>query len=243
MTAPKVEAQQAAGSNPCKLTECQGKPRCVTCALMDRADAYLAAKEPPKPQVPAVAALADAIDALDATLDENVPYERTPVYEAMAAVKQAYRALATPQPPAQPQAHADLREALAWIEKEAVDLRVCGLPNKEAKARNALEAVRAAAGTLVEQRAELMRTWFVLKDFGAHPGRTDDKLSDCVRAALSAPPPAQAAEPWSAEEAVELAHRAGFSGTCWTVGPEELVHMLNMVACPPPAASAEGKKS
>ena len=34
------------------------------------------------------------------------------------------------------------------------------------------------------QREELLRTWFVLKDAGHHPGRTDDRLSDCVRRAL-----------------------------------------------------------
>jgi hypothetical protein len=37
------------------------------------------------------------------------------------------------------------------------------------------------------QREELMRTWFVLKEFGHHPGRTDDRLSDCVRRALESP--------------------------------------------------------
>jgi hypothetical protein len=36
------------------------------------------------------------------------------------------------------------------------------------------------------QNEELMRTWFVLKDFGFHPGRTDDRLADCVRSAFSA---------------------------------------------------------
>lgn len=35
------------------------------------------------------------------------------------------------------------------------------------------------------QREELDRTWHVLKDFGAHPGRTDDRLADCVRASLT----------------------------------------------------------
>ena len=34
------------------------------------------------------------------------------------------------------------------------------------------------------QREELLRTWFVLKEHGHHPGRTDDRLSDCVRRAL-----------------------------------------------------------
>lgn len=43
---------------------------------------------------------------------------------------------------------------------------------------------RAHAATLASQNAEIMRTWFVLKEFGAHPGRTDDRLSDCVRRAL-----------------------------------------------------------
>ena len=34
------------------------------------------------------------------------------------------------------------------------------------------------------QHEELLRTWFVLKEYGHHPGRTDDRLSDCVRRAL-----------------------------------------------------------
>jgi hypothetical protein len=37
------------------------------------------------------------------------------------------------------------------------------------------------------QREELMRTWFVLKELGHHPGRTDDRLSDCVRRGLESP--------------------------------------------------------
>lgn len=36
------------------------------------------------------------------------------------------------------------------------------------------------------QCEELLRTWFVLKEYGHHPGRTDDRLSDCVRRALAA---------------------------------------------------------
>jgi hypothetical protein len=40
------------------------------------------------------------------------------------------------------------------------------------------------------------------------------------------------AQPWSESDAVALAHRAGFAGTAWHVGPEELVHLLNMVAAP-----------
>lgn len=30
-------------------------------------------------------------------------------------------------------------------------------------------------------REEIMKTWFVLKEAGSHPGRTDDKLGECVR--------------------------------------------------------------
>ncbi len=36
------------------------------------------------------------------------------------------------------------------------------------------------------QREELLRAWFVLKEFGHHPGRTDDTLSECLRRALAA---------------------------------------------------------
>lgn len=58
--------------------------------------------------------------------------------------------------------------------------------------------------------------------------------------AASAPvaPPVQAVAPWSEADVVALAHRAGFAGTCWTMGPEELVHLLNLAAAPavaPPA--------
>lgn len=35
---------------------------------------------------------------------------------------------------------------------------------------------------------------------------------------------------WSDTEDVALAYQAGLSGTCWTIGPEELAHILNMVA-------------
>lgn len=45
------------------------------------------------------------------------------------------------------------------------------------------------------QREELLRTWFVLKEYGHHPGRTDDRLSDCVRRALG---PNVGVEPHSA---------------------------------------------
>lgn len=41
-----------------------------------------------------------------------------------------------------------------------------------------------AADEIDLQREELLRTWFVLKEYGHHPGRTDDRLSDCVRRAF-----------------------------------------------------------
>ena len=43
-----------------------------------------------------------------------------------------------------------------------------------------------------------------------------------------------AAQPrqWSEAEAVDLALQSGFAGTCWTMGPEELVHLLGMAAQP-----------
>jgi hypothetical protein len=40
---------------------------------------------------------------------------------------------------------------------------------------------------------------------------------------------------WSESEAVAAAHAAGFAGTHWTMGPEELVHLLNMVHARPNA--------
>jgi hypothetical protein len=41
---------------------------------------------------------------------------------------------------------------------------------------------------------------------------------------------------WCEAEAVAAAHAAGFAGTHWTMGPEELVHLLNMVNARPSAA-------
>lgn len=43
---------------------------------------------------------------------------------------------------------------------------------------------------------------------------------------------------WSEAEAVALAHRSGFAGTCWTMGPEELAHTLNLL-CVPPASKEQ----
>lgn len=54
--------------------------------------------------------------------------------------------------------------------------------NENMHLRHALERLRAENAA---QREELERTWHVLKDFDAHPGRTDDRLADCVRAALA----------------------------------------------------------
>jgi hypothetical protein len=60
-----------------------------------------------------------------------------------------------------------------------------------------------------------------------------DAVLALIDAALAEPEPRQ---PWSEAEAVAVAHRAGFAGTHWSVGPEELAHLLNMVA---PRALAE----
>lgn len=38
---------------------------------------------------------------------------------------------------------------------------------------------------------------------------------------------------WSESAAVAAAHAAGFAGTHWTMGPEELAHLLNMVHARP----------
>lgn len=48
-----------------------------------------------------------------------------------------------------------------------------------------------------------------------------------LRAALALP------HAWSAVEAVAAAQAAGFAGTHWSMGPEELVHLLNMVHARP----------
>ena len=50
--------------------------------------------------------------------------------------------------------------------------------------RQCADEIDAKDAIINSQREALERTWFVLKDFGAHPGRTDDLLHDCVRRAL-----------------------------------------------------------
>ena len=40
--------------------------------------------------------------------------------------------------------------------------------------------------TVRNQEEELLRTWFAIKKAGSHPGRTDDRLSDCVEKAIAA---------------------------------------------------------
>ena len=45
----------------------------------------------------------------------------------------------------------------------------------------------AASAELEAMREEVARAWFVLKEFGHHPGRTDDTLSECLRRALRPP--------------------------------------------------------
>jgi hypothetical protein len=47
-----------------------------------------------------------------------------------------------------------------------------------------------------------------------------------------APPPASPHQ-WSEAEAVAAAHAAGFAGTWWSMGPQELVHLLNMLRAQP----------
>ncbi len=42
-------------------------------------------------------------------------------------------------------------------------------------------------------------------------------------------------KPWSEAQAAELAHMCGFAGTSWHMGPEELVHVLNMAGAAPPS--------
>lgn len=39
---------------------------------------------------------------------------------------------------------------------------------------------------------------------------------------------------WTPESAIKAAHAAGFAGTCWTIGPEELAVVLNRALCSPP---------
>lgn len=44
----------------------------------------------------------------------------------------------------------------------------------------------------------------------------------------------QAPAIWTEQSAVDLAHRAGFAGTWWSMGPYELTHMLNLTTAHPP---------
>jgi hypothetical protein len=176
------------------------------------------ADEEATPQAPAVAVLADAINALDASLDENVPYERTPVYEAMAAVKQAYLALATPQPPTQPQAQGDAP--------------------REAPVRTSV----ACALVNLRLAEELARSFdeHGMLHHGIETAIWSLEHAESLLAALSAPPPAQAAE----------------AVAWWKPGTNLVVHndlkadtnnghefSVALYASPSPAASAEGKKS
>jgi hypothetical protein len=56
-------------------------------------------------------------------------------------------------------------------------------------------------------------------------------------ALLRAAPNQAGARKWSDSQAVDLAHRSGFAGTSWVMGPEELAHTLNLAA----AAQAQEK--
>lgn len=72
-----------------------------------------------------------------------------------------------------------------------------------------------------------------------HPDRDNTKtLAELRRYTVGDLSAQQAAQPvaqWDEASAVALAHRAGFAGTCWTMGPYELVHMLNLTAAQPVA--------
>ena len=50
--------------------------------------------------------------------------------------------------------------------------------------RQCAKEIDAKDAIINSQREALEHTWFVLKDFGAHPGRTYDLLHDCVRRAI-----------------------------------------------------------
>jgi hypothetical protein len=60
------------------------------------------------------------------------------------------------------------------------------IPVAQKALRQCAAEIDAKDAIINNQREALERTWFVLKDFGAHPGRTDDLLHDCVRRALDA---------------------------------------------------------
>ena len=74
-------------------------------------------------------------------------------------------------------------EVLAELAKTVVQARAKVAVAEAQTSADELARLRAENAA---QREELDRTWYVLKDFGAHPGRTDDRLADCVRAALTA---------------------------------------------------------
>ena len=54
------------------------------------------------------------------------------------------------------------------------------VPIAPATLRGLADALEASQ----RQRDELMRCWFVLKDAGLHPGRTDDALHEVLRRVL-----------------------------------------------------------
>ena len=67
-----------------------------------------------------------------------------------------------------------------------------------------------------------MKTWGDV--FLDHKRKGEDHGS----AALAADEHCRRAGVWTPPEAIRAAHAAGFAGTSWIMGPEELAHLLNV---------------
>lgn len=52
----------------------------------------------------------------------------------------------------------------------------------------------------------------------------------CVHGENGYIPTAPARRMWSQDDAIKAAHAAGFAGTSWVMGPEELAMLLNKAA-------------
>lgn len=103
-----------------------------------------------------------------------------------------------------------------------------------------LDALRDRMASLLSRTAVALRgpeppltrwSWHDLPERAAAAVAAIDLMQ---RTAIAAAANSTATRTWSEAEAVAAAHAAGFAGTYWTMGPEELVHLLNMVRAQPP---------
>jgi len=95
--------------------------------------------------------------------------------------------------------------------------------------------LRAAAAELEQaQHTPLLRQALLALEYHREQTRPIERTDQAI-AALRAATAAGTGGPyqWSEDEAVRVAHAAGFAGTCWTMSPYELAHLLGMVGAWP----------